>query len=131
MKEKKDLSLAYALKEYARVNGESDLIFEDNRCFTFDDIKAAFNAGRESVIEEASKLEWEEIGLYGDCGIYLNVCKADKPLANFSIRKWSTSKDIELLNNGFTIRGGFESIEEAKSYAVKVYEERIKQALGL
>ena len=47
----KDLAEEYALKEYARVNGEDDLIFEDNRCFTFDDIKAAFNAGRESVVE--------------------------------------------------------------------------------
>lgn len=52
MKEKTDLSLVYALKEYARVNGESDPII-DNRCFTFDDIKAAFNAGRESVVESA------------------------------------------------------------------------------
>lgn len=127
----KDLSLVYALKEYARVNGKGGPIIEDNRCFTFDDIKAAFNAGSESIIEEASKLEWEEIGLYEDCGIYLDVCKADKSLANFSIRKWSTSKDIELLNNGFTIRGGFKSIEEAKSYSIKVYEERIKKALGL
>lgn len=57
--EKKDLSLVYALKEYARVNGESDLIFEDNKCFTFDDIKDAFNAGRESVVEDASELEWK------------------------------------------------------------------------
>lgn len=64
MEEKKDLSLMYALKEYDRVNGESDLIFEDNKCFTFDDIKDAFNAGCESVIESASKLEWEETGGY-------------------------------------------------------------------
>lgn len=55
--EKKDLSLAYALKEYTRVNGESDPIFEDNRCFTFDDIKAAFEAGRESVVENMPELE--------------------------------------------------------------------------
>ena len=58
--EKKDLSLAYALKEYARVNGESDLIFEDNMCFTFDDIKAAFNAGRESVVENIPELDWKD-----------------------------------------------------------------------
>ena len=53
--EKKDLSLVYALKEYARVNGKSGPIIEDNKCFTFDDIKAAFNAGRESVVE---KIRW-------------------------------------------------------------------------
>lgn len=127
---KKNLAEEYAIKEYECANGDSDLIFEDNRCFTFDDIKAAFNAGRESVIESASKLEWEEVGLYNDCGIYLEVCKADKPLENFLIRKWSPSKKIELLSNGFG-KGYFKSIEEAKSYAVKVYEERIKGALGL
>ena len=36
MKEKKDLSLVYALKEYARVNGKGDPIIEDKMCFTFD-----------------------------------------------------------------------------------------------
>lgn len=128
---KKDLSLEYALQEYARVNGKNEPAIKDNRCFTFDDIKAAFNSGRESVIESASKLEWEEIGLYEDCGIYLEVCKADKPLDNFLIRKWTTNNDIELLRNGFAIRGGFKNIEEAKSYAVNVYGEKIKQVLGL
>jgi hypothetical protein len=127
---KKDLAEEYAIKEYECANGDSDLIFEDNRCFTFDDIKAAFNAGSESVIESASKLEWKEIGFYEDCGIYLEVCKADKPLDNFLIRKWSPSKKIELLSNGLG-KGCFNSIEEAKSYAVKVYEERIKKVLGL
>lgn len=131
MEEKKDLFLVYALKEYARVNGKDEHIIGDSKYFTFDDIKAAFNAGRESVIENATKLEWKETGRYEDCGIYLNVCKADKPLDNFSIGKWTTDNDIELLRNGFAIRGGFKNIEEAKSYAVKVYEEKIKQALGL
>lgn len=131
MEEKKGLSLKYALQEYFRVSGKDGSAIKDNRCFTFDDIKAAFNAGRESVIENASKLEWKETGRYEDCGIYLNICKADKPLDNFSIGKWTTNNDIELLRNGFAIRGGFKNIEEAKSYAVKVYEEKIKKALGL
>ena len=56
--EKKDLAEGYALEEYARVNGENDPIFTDNRCFTFDDIKYAFNAGRESVVENMPELEW-------------------------------------------------------------------------
>lgn len=54
---KKDLAEEYALAEYARVNGESAPIFTDNRCFTFDDIKYAFNAGRESVVENMPELE--------------------------------------------------------------------------
>lgn len=90
----------------------------------------AFEAGRKSVIENASKLEWEEIGLYEDCGIYLNVCKANKPLDEFLIREWYAPKDIELLSNKFS-KGGFKTIEEAKSYATKVYKERIKEVLEL
>ena len=55
--EKEDLAEEYALEEYARVNGGSDPVFTDNRCFTFDDIKYAFNAGRESVVENTPELE--------------------------------------------------------------------------
>ena len=130
MKEQKDLSLVYALKEYARVNGESDLIFEDNKCFTFDDIKAAFNAGRESVVEKAAELEWENIGVYGEHARYVNVCRTHKPLEEFLIREWFYPKDIELHGNDFT-KNGFKNIEEAKAYAKEAYKRRIKQALGL
>ncbi len=40
--------------------------FESKVVFAVEDIESAFNAGSESVIENASKLEWEEIGLYGE-----------------------------------------------------------------
>mgnify|MGYP005869787075 CR=1 FL=1 len=63
----KDLAEEYALKEYARVNGENDLIFEDNRCFTFDDIKAGFNAGRESVVESLPELGWKRVCAFHTC----------------------------------------------------------------
>lgn len=68
----KDLAEEYALKEYARVNGESDLIFEDNKCFIFDDIKAAFSSGRESVVENMPKLLFKETreGLIADNGVF-------------------------------------------------------------
>lgn len=59
--EKKDLSLAYSFKAYARVNGKGEHIIEDNKCFTFDDIKAAFNAGRESVVENIPELQWKNL----------------------------------------------------------------------
>lgn len=130
MKEKKDLAEEYALKEYARVNGENDLIFEDNMCFTFDDIKAAFNAGRESVVEKASELEWEDVGIYGEYARYFDVCRVHKPLEEFLIREWFYPKDINLHWDDFT-KNGFKNIEEAKSYAKEVYKRRIKQALGL
>ena len=120
MKEKKDLSLVYALKEYARVNGENDLIFEDNRCFTFDDIKAAFNAGRESVVEDASELEWKG---------YTPFIHAATPIGRYNIDNFGiwllrfNGKEIPL-STGRTL-------EEAKQAANEHYKKQIKQVLGL
>lgn len=95
----------------------------------------AFEAGRKSVIESASKLKWEEINLYRHCGIYLEVCRAHTRLEDFLIRIWSDPRDIELLSNNFLMggfsKGGFKTVEEAKSYATKVYKERIKEVLEL
>lgn len=56
----KDLAEEYSIKEYTRVNGANDSVFIDNRCFTFDDIKAAFNAGRDSVVDDIPDLKWRE-----------------------------------------------------------------------
>ena len=66
MKEQKDLSDEYAEKEYKRVNGDSASIFTDETCFTFEDIKYAFDAGRESVVENIPELEWEYEDRFGD-----------------------------------------------------------------
>ena len=122
MKEKKDLSLVYALKEYARVNGKSDLIFEENKCFTFDDIKAAFNAGRESVVENMPKIEWEKcIG---------GLVNKDQ------FRDWYIEVD-EFAKQKYTlvipdeIPRCFTTLKEIKQAANEDYKERIKQALGL
>lgn len=120
MKEKKDLSLVYALKEYARVNGENDLIFEDNRCFTFDDIKAAFNAGRESVVEDASELEWKG---------YAPFIHAATPIGRYNIDNFGiwllrfNGKEIPLSTGS--------SLDEAKLAANEHYKLKIKLALGL
>ena len=126
---KKDLAEEYAIKEYERLN-DNDPIFEDNLCFSIIDIEAAFNAGRESVVENASEIEWEDIGLYGEKAMYVDVCKAHKPLEEFLIQEWFYPKDIELHGNDFT-KKGFKTIEEAKAYAKEAYKKRIKQSLGL
>lgn len=120
MEEKKDLSLVYTLKEYARVNGESDLIFEDNRCFTFDDIKAAFNAGRESVADNMPELEWKGFGCFKI---------AATPLGRYNIDKFGIWL---LLFNGkeIPLSTGC-NLEQAKQAANEDYKKRIKQALGL
>ena len=127
---KKNLAEEYAIKDYERLNGEGEPIFEDNLCFSIVDIEAAFNAGRESVVEKASELEWEDIGIFGGYARYVNVCRAHKPLEEFLIREWFQPKDIELFGKDFT-KNSFKTIEEAKAYAKEAYKKRIKQVLGL
>lgn len=90
----------------------------------------AYDAGRESVVDKASELEWVDIGLYGGYARYVNVCRAHKPLEEYLIREWFCPKDIELHCNNFT-KNGFKNIEEAKAYAKEAYKRRIEQALGL
>lgn len=122
----KNLAEEYALKEYARVNGENDLIFEDNRCFTFDDIKAAFNAGRESVVENIPRLLFKESreGLIADNGIFEFIyhiyksASVDEPRYAFAI---TYETPIQWYN----------TLEEAMDAANEDYKKRIKQALGL
>lgn len=121
MKEKKDLSLVYALEEYARVNGENDLIFKDNRCFTFDDIKAAFNAGRESVVENIPELEWK---------IFPTEEYYSTSLLGWSYRIMLSFNEFALFCNSHYLMS-FLSVEEAKQAANEDYKQRIKQALGL
>lgn len=128
--EQKDLAKEYAT---ARLQGRlsgNEVSFSENKTFTEEDIEAAFNAGRESVVEKASELEWEDVGIYGEYARYFDVCRVHKPLEAFLIREWFYPKDINLHWDDFT-KNGFKNIEEAKSYAKEVYKRRIKQALGL
>ena len=61
---KKNLAEQYATKEYERLN-DSDPIFEDNLCFSIIDIEAAFNAGRESVVENTPEYNPMVLNLFG------------------------------------------------------------------
>ena len=115
-----DLSLVYALKEYARVNGKGGPIIEYNRRFTLDDIKAAFNAGRESVVESLPELEWKG---------YTPFIHAATPIGRYNIDNFGiwllrfNGKEIPLSTGS--------SLEEAKLAANEDYKKRIKEALGL
>lgn len=126
----KDLAKEYALARLQGRLSDNEISFSENRIFTEEDIKAAFNAGRKSVVEKASELEWEDIGVYGEKARYINVCRAHKPLEEYLIQEWFYPKNIELHCNDFT-KNGFKNIEEAKAYAKEAYKRRIKQSLGL
>ena len=120
MKEKKDLSLVYALKEYARVNGKGGPIIEYDRCFTLDDIKAAFNAGRESVVDSFPELEWKGIEYFQYADTYLGRYNID----DFGICLLRfNGKEIPLPPGS--------SLEETKQAANEHYKKQIKQVLGL
>lgn len=120
MKEKKGLSLVYALKEYARVNGKGGPIIEGKRCFTFDDIKAAFNAGCESVVDSFPELEWKG---------YAPFIHASTPIGRYNIDNFGiwllrfNGKEIPLPPGS--------SLEETKQAANEHYKKQIKQVLGL
>ena len=124
--EKKYLSLVYALKEYARVNGKGGPIFEDNKCFTFDDIKAAFNAGRESVVENIPRLLFKESqeGLIADNGIFEFIYHIYKS-ASVDEPRYAFATTYE------TPIQWYDTLEEAMDAANEDYKKRIKQALGL
>lgn len=117
----KDLSLVYALKEYARANGKGGPIIEDNKCFIFDDIKAAFNAGRESVVENIPELKWEPSlkGIFAQTPIF----------------KYCIELDDSLKCNGIKLGYCVGNYSPASNYAIEAanrhYKMTIKLALGL
>lgn len=118
----KDLSEEYAVKEYARVNGECDPIFEDNKCFTFDDIKDAFNTGRESVVETMPDLKWQRVYEYGP---YLAVT-----VFNWFYRIEFVHNEFNLFCNSNFV-SCYISLSDTKQAANEHYKQQIKQALGL
>ena len=116
---KKDIAEEYAIKEYERLN-DNDPIFEDNLCFSIIDIKAAFNAGRESVVEDIPELEWKGLEYFQYADTYFGRYNID----DFGI--WF------LRFNGVEIPlPTYCSLEDAKQEANNDYKQRIKQALGL
>ena len=121
MKKQKDLAEEYSIKEYERLN-DSEPIFEENLCFSIIDIKAAFNAGRESVVENMPKLKWAKVFEDGEC------------VAIFS---FGVSYRIEFAYNKFNLFCNsiyincYVSLLIAKQAANENYKQRIKKALGL
>lgn len=117
----KDLAEEYSIKEYYRLN-DSEPIFEENLCFSIIDIKAAFNAGRESVVSNISELEWKD-----------NDIAIEEEFALCAVGRYEVSHWDELFevwcNSVFL--GYRPSLEEAKQAANEDYKKRIKQALGL
>lgn len=119
----KDLAQEYAL---ARLQGRlsgNELSFSDNIVFTEDDIKAAFNAGRESVVENTPDLEWRYFPTEAE--EYYSTS-----LLGWSYRVMLSFNEFALFCNSHYLRS-FLSVEEAKQAANEDYKKQIKLALGL
>lgn len=120
--DKKDLAEEYLDKKIKQEPFKS-LTKGFEYAFSVDDIKAAFNAGRESVVENMPELKWNDFS-YG-----LEEYYASCPIG-WCYKMSYKVNEFELFCNGCFI-GRFFSIEHAKQAANEDYKKRIKQALGL
>ena len=120
MKEKKDLAEEYLTKAKENAIYFKDGKFPNMPLYQENDIKAAFNAGRESVVESLPELEWKG---------YAPFIHAATPIGRYNIDNFGiwllrfNGKEIPLSTGS--------SLEAAKQAANEDYKKRIKQALGL
>lgn len=118
----KDLAEAYLAKAKENAIYFKDGSFPNIPLFQGNDIKAAFNAGHESVVENMPELKWVKV--FED-GPYI------------AISSFGVSYRIEFAYNEFNLFCNsvyiscYISLLIAKQAANEEYKKRIKQALGL
>ena len=119
----KDLAEEYAT---ARLQGRlsgNELSFSENKVFTEEDIEAAFNAGRESVVDDIPDLKWRE-----------EICRDKYFFEAYALGAYYL---IILRDSEFRVAcnyrhfASYTSLTAAKQEANEDYKQRIKQALGL
>jgi len=121
----KDLAEEYAHKAFLKRNRINPMSIHD-LCFSVTDIKAAFNAGRESVVEKIPRLLFKETreGLIADNGIFEFIYHIYKS-ASVDEPRYAFATTYE------TPIQWHDTLEEAMDAANEDYKKRIKQALGL
>ena len=118
----KDLAKHYTT---ARLQGRlsgNEVSFSENKVFTEEDIEAAFNAGRESVVESLPELKWKRVHKDGP---YLAVT-----VFNWFYRIEFVYNKFHLFYNSYFI-SCYISLSDTKQAANEHYKKRIKQVLGL
>lgn len=116
----KDLVEEYLIKAKENAIYFKDGKFPNMPLYQENDIKVAFNAGRESVVESMPELEWKGIEYFQYADTYFGRYNIDDfgiCLLRFNGKEIPTPADC--------------SLEEAKQAANEDYKKRIKQALGL
>lgn len=120
--EKKNLAKEYAT---ARLQGRlsgNEIQFNGHEVFTETDIENAFNAGRESVVDNIPELEWEE-ALYDGETYWLA-----KPIGDIYRVLFMQHEYEVFCCHDFIARAI--SLSSAKQAANDDYKQRILKALG-
>ena len=118
----KDLAEEYLIKAKENAMRFKNGNFPNMPLYQESDIKAAFNAGRESVVESMPELEWKR---FGKDGPYLAVT-----VFNWFYRIEFVYNKFHLFCNGYFI-SCYISLSDAKQAANEHYKKQIKQTLGL
>lgn len=118
----KDLAEKYITKARENAISFKDDNFPNIPLYQESDIKAAFNAGRESVIENAPELKWKSF--YKD-GLYLALTVFD-----WFYRVEFVDNKFQLFSNGYFI-SCYISLSDANQAANEHYKQYIKKALDL
>ena len=118
----KDLAEAYLAKAQENAIYFKDGNFPNIPLYQENDIKAAFNAGRESVVENMPKLKWSKA--FED-GLYIAISSF-----GVSYRIKFAYNEFHLFCNSVHI-SCYISLSDAKQAANEHYKKQIKQALGL
>ena len=118
----KDLAEEYLIKAKENAIYFKDGKFPNMPLYQESDIKAAFNAGRESVVESLPELEWKD----NDKAIEEEFALC--PVGTYEVVRWDEL--FEIWYNSLFL-GYRPSLLEAKQAANEDYKKQIKQALGL
>ena len=124
MEEKKNLAEEYLVK----VREENAIYFKDGKfpnipLFQESNIEAAFNAGRESVVESVPELKWREVG-YIKKEFYAECLCASYYTIEF------VGMEFEVIYN-YQCVARSSSLSHAKKMANEDYKKRIRNMLGL
>lgn len=118
----KDLAGAYLAKAKENAIYFKDGKFPNMPLFQENDIKAAFNAGRESVVENMPELKWAKV--FED-GLYIAISSF-----GVSYRIKFAYNEFNLLCDSVYI-SCYISLSVAKQAANEHYKKQIRQVLGI
>ena len=118
----KDLAEKYLAKAQENAIRFKDINFFNGPLYQESDIKAAFNAGRESVVENMPELEWRE-----------KNCKDEHFLEAYALGAYYLIKIYYEFSVACNYRyiASYTSLTAAKQAANENYKQYIKQILGL